>query len=125
MDWTDFASPSGGFNRTTPLLTATLSLSSPSLVSTIESWPKERKDLRRRLVKSQKESVPFNYDTTPHFGEDCAGVEYRGVVDAEGRVWFEEGFVDFWCDFGLGGGWVDRDELTFRQANWALVSLYP
>jgi len=54
---------------------------------------------------------------------DCVGVEDGGMVDSKGRVWFEEGFVDFWCDFGLGQGWVERDELTFRMANWALVGV--
>lgn len=42
--------------------------------------------------------------------------------DEKGRVWIEEAFVDCWADLMMGAGWVERDELTFRESNWAIVS---
>jgi hypothetical protein len=42
--------------------------------------------------------------------------------DERGRVWVEEAFVDCWADLMMGAGWTDRDELTFKEANWVLVS---
>lgn len=124
MDWTDFASPSGGFTRTDPALTTTLTFSAP-LKTSIEQWPKERSDLHRRLHKSHKDSVPFNHDTSPRFG-DKSGWDGEGEVrDSKGRVYIEEAFVDFWADIALGGGWVHRSELTFRESSWIIVSSLP
>jgi len=122
MDWSEFASDTGGFNRTDPLLTATLSFA-PPISTQISDWPKEREDLRRRLHKSQKDTVPFHYDTTPRFGVEAAsGGQVATRSDGNGRVYLEEGFVDWWTDLGMGGGRIEREELTFREANWALVS---
>jgi hypothetical protein len=127
MDWTDFASSSGGFTRTDPALTTTLTFSAP-LAQSIESWPKERTDLSKRLHKSNKDSVPFHHDTTPKFGEASGWSESAGGEekrDGKGRVYLEEAFLDFWADLGLGGGRVDRAELTFRESSWAIVSCRP
>lgn len=33
----------------------------------------------------------------------------------------EEGFLDVFCDL-VYGGWMDRNENSFRECNWALVS---
>ena len=125
--WDDFASPTGGFNRTDPLLDVSLHFSRP-LESTIETWPQERQDLSRRLHKVQKEAVPFNYDTTPRIGSSIANLSELGspsqsLGDEHGRVFVEEAFLDFWADIVVGCGWVDRRELTFRKANWVIVSL--
>lgn len=117
MDWTDFASPTGGFTRTEPFLSASLSFSTP-LQAQITEWPKERDELRRRLHKTQKEATPFTHDTTPRVGP-AAGFEGG---DAQGRLFLEEAFVDCWTDLLMGAGWVERDELTFKEASWALVS---
>ena len=120
MDWTDFASPSGGFIRTDPVLNASLSFAAP-LKSTINDWPQERGELQRRLLKSQKDATPFSYDTTPHVGPDT----FRDTgtsCDTQGRVYIEVAFVDCWADLMLGCNWLDREELTFREANWAIVS---
>jgi len=119
MEWTDFAAPTGGFTRTDPMLDVSLSFATP-LSSSINEWPKEREDLHRRLHKSQKEATPFNYDTTPRVGADV--VDPHARADQHGRVYIEESFVDWWADWGVGGGWIDKDELTFREASWALVS---
>lgn len=116
MDWSDFAAPSGGFSRTEPFLTASLTFSAP-VQSQITEWPKERDELRRRLQKTQKESTPFNHNTTPRTG---ASASLDGA-DSKGRVYIEEAFVDCWADFMLGSGWTDRDELTFKEASWALI----
>jgi len=119
MEWTDFAAPTGGFTRTDPVLDVSLSFATP-LSSSINEWPKEREDLHRRLHKSQKAATPFNYDTTPRVGADI--VDPNARADQHGRVYIEESFVDWWADWGIGGGWIDKDELTFREASWALVS---
>ncbi|OCF77681.1 hypothetical protein I204_01679 [Kwoniella mangroviensis CBS 8886] len=119
MDWSEFASPSGGFNRTDPLLDVSLTFSAP-IEKEITDWPKERDELRRRLHKSQKDSVPFNYDTTPRVGINAFS-DANARVDDKGRVYVEEAFVDCWCDLIIGAGWMDREELTFREANWALM----
>lgn len=115
MDWSEFAT--GGFSRTENYLTASLTFSAP-VQSSITEWPKERDELRRRLHKTQKEATPFNHDTTPRVGPS-AGME---GADTKGRIFVEEAFVDCWADFMMGGGWTDREELTFKEASWALVS---
>ena len=120
MDWTDFASPSGGFVRTDRLLDASLSFAAP-LQSSINDWPRERDELQRRLHKSQKDATPFSYDTTPRVGPDA--IQDNGTkYDSQGRVYMEVAFVDCWADLILGCNWLDREELTFREANWAIVS---
>lgn len=132
MDWNEFAAPSGGFNRTDPLLDISLSFS-PPISSSIASWPRERDQLAKRLHKAQKDAVPFHYDTLPVFGKDVPflgdddGVNLGGTgggeqqVDGKGGVYLEEAWVDVWADLMLGAGWMDREELTFREANWAIV----
>ena len=35
----------------------------------------------------------------------------------------EEGFLDVFASLVYGGGWMDRAETTFRECNWALVSV--
>jgi hypothetical protein len=120
MNCTDFASPSGGFNRNEPHLAESLSFS--ALISdTISNWPEERDEIRRRLHKMQKEAIPFNYDTTPQVGIAAAQIP-ESKADREGRVYVELAFVDCWADLMLGAGWTDREERTFKQSNWALVS---
>jgi hypothetical protein len=118
MDWTEFASPSGGFNRTDPLLDVSLTFS-PPIGESISDWPKQQEDLRRRLHKTQKEGTPFNYDTAPRVGGQAAPEQGQ---DAAGRVYLEEAFVDAWADLMMGAGWVEREELTFKDANWVIVS---
>lgn len=120
MNWSDFASADGGFNRTDPLLHASLDFS-PPLQTSIKQWPQERQELHRRLHKSHKDAVKFEYDTTPRWGMQVPA-EHDLRVDIKGRVWIEEAFVDAWADLLLGCGLVDRDELTFKEANWVLVS---
>ncbi|WVF68828.1 hypothetical protein IAT40_003601 [Kwoniella sp. CBS 6097] len=121
MDWSEFASPSGGFNRTDPLLDVSLTFS-PPVQNQITDWPKERDELRKRLHKAQKNAVPFNYDTTPRFGANSAPDAVGGArADEKGRVYIEAAFVDCWADLMMGSSWVERDELTFREANWVLI----
>ena len=120
MDWTEYASASGGFNRTESLLDVSLSFA-PPIEASISEWPKERDELRRRLHRSEKDGVPFGYDTTPRVGmavERDTGTS----IDDRGRAYIEEAFVDCWADLIMGAGWMDRGELTFRQASWAIVS---
>ena len=119
MEWSDFAAPSGGFSRTDNVLDVSLTFA-PPISSSISEWPKEREDLNKRLHKTQKEATPFSYDTTPRIGNDIPDSLAR--PDQYGRVYIEEAFVDWWADWAVGGGWMDRDELTFKEANWALVS---
>lgn len=114
MDWGQFAD--GGFTRTEPFLTASLTFSAPVQTS-ITEWPKERDELRRRLEKTQKEATPFNHDTTPRTGPAAS---YEGA-DASGRVYIEEAFIDCWADFMMGTGWMDRAELTFKRSSWAII----
>ena len=121
MDWTDFAAPSGGFNRTNPVLDVSLSFAAPIELS-IADWPQEREELQRRLHKSQKEATPFAYDTTPRIGS-ALPQDPDASCDGQARVYIEEAFVDCWADLMIGCGWLDREELTFKEANWAMVRL--
>lgn len=118
MDWTDFASSSGGFNLTDPLLDISLTFS-PPLISEISEWPVHRQELSHRLQKSQKDAVPFHYDTSIQVGAQ-AFPEPR--ADEKGRIVVEQAFIDFWADLAMGAGWCDRAEITFREANWSFVS---
>ena len=120
MDWSEFASASGGFNRTDKLLQVSLAFSQP-ISSSITDWPKERDELRKKLQKTQKEATPFHYDTTPKVGIEVAQ-DPQARADSSGRVYVEEAFLDCWADLMMGSGWVNRDELTFKEANWAFVS---
>ena len=120
MDWTEFASSTGGFNRTDPLLDMSLTFSAP-LADSITGWPRERDEIAKRLHKAQKDAVPFNYDTTPRVGA-AVSQDPGSRADGKGRVYLEEAFVDCWTDWMMGGGWADREELTFKEANWVLVS---
>ncbi|ORY34991.1 hypothetical protein BCR39DRAFT_462229 [Naematelia encephala] len=121
MDWTEFASPSGGFNRTDPQLATSLGFADP-ISESITHWPETREDIRKRLHKSQKEAVPFNYDTSVKIGTGIQDTEGTLVgMDDKGRVYVEEAFVDFWADLVVGAKWGDREELTFKESNWALI----
>lgn len=121
MNWSEFASSSGGFSRTDPHLAVSLTFAEP-LSESITSWPQERDALQRKLHKSQKDAILFHYDTSIKLGMNVNS-EYGEVRDDKGRVWIEEAFMDCWADLMMGAGWVERDELTFKEANWALVSL--
>jgi len=65
--------------------------------------------MQKKLKKAHKEAIPFTWDTTPV------------IINARG-AYVEEMFLDAWTDFLYGGGWTDTEELTFREANWVLVS---
>lgn len=100
MTWDDFSG--GGFDRTSLALKDTLNFA-PPLQDQIESWPDEREEIRRKLKKSAKVMAKFEYDTTPSVSE----------------TYIEAGFIDACVD--LLDGWTDRDELTFREANWCIL----
>lgn len=38
-----------------------------------------------------------------------------------GEILLEEAFVDAWVDLLLSGGWMDREETTLRECNWAIA----
>jgi hypothetical protein len=103
MTWSDFST--SGFNRTGSPLSETLQFSQP-IASTINTWPSHAEDINRKLKKSQKQLPTFGWETTP-----VAGPEW--TVD--------EGIISCWADLSLSSGWTEREEGTFREANWALV----
>lgn len=107
MSWQDFASDQGGFLATNEALSQSLSFS-PPVQEQIQHWPEEREELRKKLKKAHKESLPFTWDTTPT------------LSGAKGPL-VEEMFLDVWVDLLHGGGWSDREELTFRPSNWVLM----
>jgi len=108
MSWNDFSS--AGFTRSETdrqfPLSATLQFSTP-LSDSIARWPNHADDIHRKLKKTQKTLPAFGWDTTP-----VAGMEWL----------VEEGFADCWADLLLSSGWMDMEEGTYRDANWALVS---
>ena len=66
--------------------------------------------MQKKLKKAFKEAIPFTWDMTPT------------VINARG-AFVEEMFLDVWVELLYGGGWTDTEELTFREANWVLVSI--
>lgn len=96
-----------GFSRNDDPLSATLQFAAP-LTTTISAWPTRQSELRHKLKKTQKALPAFGWDTTPVLGGEEA---------------VEQGFLDIFCDLLYGSGWIDRDEQTFRECNWALVSI--
>ncbi|KAG8919332.1 hypothetical protein FRC02_001745 [Tulasnella sp. 418] len=103
MTWSDFSA--SGFSRNEMPLSATLQFSTP-ISSTISTWPTHAEDIHRKLKKTQKVLPTFGWDTTP-----VAGQEWT----------IEEGFVSCWADLVLSSGWMEREEGTFRDSNWALI----
>lgn len=108
LSWQDFASAQGGFDRTNVALSESL-LFSPPVQKKIQHWPEEREEMQKKLKKAYKEATPFSWDTTPT------------IINARG-AFVEEMFLDIWVELLYGGGWTDNEELTFREANWVLVS---
>ncbi len=111
MAWDDFASPTGGFDRTGDALSKSL-LFAPPVQQQVETWPDEREELRKKLKKAHRETAKFDWNTTPQ-------VVVQGVNNEVMVI--EESFVDFWADVLLSAGWTDYDELTYRETNWVLV----
>jgi hypothetical protein len=105
ISWNDFSST--GFSRSDDPLSATLQFAAP-LTTTISAWPTRQSEIRHKLKKTQKALPAFGWDTTP-------------VLSGEEAI--EEGFVGVFCDLLYGSGWIDRWEQTFRECNWALVSV--
>jgi hypothetical protein len=133
MSWNDFTD--AGFSRSDDPLSESLSFS-PPVQSDIKAWPQrssssltthstcrgapladfnlaprrrsflDREVVRQRLAKLQKNLPSFEYDIRPRLG---------------GEVLVEEAFLDAWCDLLISGGWMDRDETTLRECNWAIV----
>lgn len=107
LTWNDFSA--AGFSRSDASLSQTLQFSQP-LQQTVQQWPQHEKEVHRKLKKNiQKALPPFGWDTAP-------------VMDGREDV-IEEGFLDVFCDILYGGSWIDRAETTFRECNWALVSV--
>ena len=104
ISWNDFST--SGFSRSDDPLSATLQFAAP-LTTTISAWPTRQSEIRHKLKKTQKALPAFGWDTTPVLGGEEA---------------IEEGFLDVFCDLLYGSGWMDRQEQTFRDCNWALVS---
>ncbi len=128
ISWNDFSelgfdrlpskpAPTGGdprYNRTaTPIpplsydpLSDALQFNVP--VDSPSAWTDHSVDLHRKLKKQQKNLPQFGWETTP----------------VAGREWIiEEGMATTWCELCLSSRWVDWNEGTFRESNWALVSL--
>lgn len=132
MSWNDFASADGGFTRTDTGLSTTLNHFSPPIATSIAQWPAQRTEMHKRLEGGQKDMVPFQWDTRPHFGRDIEAMssaeEHAGagqqVMSKDGTVQVEAAFIEFWADLGMGAGWVDTGERTFRETNWVFVSLH-
>ncbi|KAJ8090347.1 hypothetical protein PM082_018943 [Marasmius tenuissimus] len=122
LGWDDFSS--AGFSRGDDPLKTTLQFSAP-LTATIESWPKEKEEISRKLKKREKALPPFGWDTSP-------------VIGSEEVI--EEAFMDVFCDLIWGSGWGEglaglsglRDEgvttkdglkvqVEDRECNWAMV----
>jgi hypothetical protein len=126
INWTDFTH--AGFDR--PILKPPLTAPSPVTgqkelpflpldplaevlqfsvpVERPDTWSEHNSELTRKLRKQQKSLPSFGWET--------------GAV--AGRDWFvEEGMIATWAEFCLSSGWMDRLEGTFRESNWALVSV--
>ncbi|KAI0034802.1 hypothetical protein K488DRAFT_77022 [Vararia minispora EC-137] len=105
LTWTDFSTT--GFSRTDAPLNATLEFSVP-VSSSIQAWPEQQDEIRRKLKKTQRGLPPFGWDTEPVMGPEEV---------------IEEAFIDVFCDLVYGGGWMDfeREEDVDRECNWALV----
>jgi hypothetical protein len=115
MTWDDFTSPSGGFDRAPDALADSLAITQPLVQEHLQHWPEERDELRKQLRKGYKELPSFE------------AYEHRfRVIEKEGEsgsgVWVEEPFLDVWADLLVSGGWMETDELTYRPANWVIVS---
>lgn len=66
----------------------------------------DREVVTQRIKKLQKGLPSFDYNTQPRFGP---------------QIVLEEAFVDAWADLLISAGWMDREEMTLRECNWAIV----
>ena len=106
LSWNDFSE--AGFSRGDQSLSDTLQFGH-GLAQTVQQLPTQEKDIHKKLKKSVQKLPAFGWDTAP-------------VMDGREEI-IEEGFLDVFCDLLYGGGWMDRTETTFRECNWALVSV--
>ncbi|CAD6899837.1 unnamed protein product [Tilletia controversa] len=123
--WSDFAT--AGFTVNDYGLDNVLNFDD-GLKEEMERWPGERAELNERLRQTQKRLPHFPYDTTPRVvasptqaaldGESAPG---QGQQHMHPISRMDETFPEVWADYLVGCGWSNRDELTHRNANFAVV----
>lgn len=100
MDWSSFQG--AGFAGRETFVPTDLQFSK-TLEQTVVSWPEEKKELARKLRKTDKSLPSFPYDVTPH---------------EEQPVLVDDNFFEAWADVLVASGWA-RDEI--KESNWVLV----
>lgn len=73
------------------------------LSKTVTTWPSEKKELTKKLVKTNKALPPFPYDITPKEANP---------------LFVDDNFFEAWADVLISSGW-SREEL--KEVSWALV----
>uniref|UniRef100_V5GID4 Meiotically up-regulated protein Msb1/Mug8 domain-containing protein n=2 Tax=Kalmanozyma brasiliensis (strain GHG001) TaxID=1365824 RepID=V5GID4_KALBG len=120
MQWNEF-SKAGFQNGESGTLADVLSFDDV-LRQDVRNWPSERDQLNAKL-RSQQDKLPaFNYDNTPRLvaSPTLAGTP-QGKLASNPISRMDETFADVWADYLVGSGWSNRDELTHRNANFAVV----
>ncbi|EPQ29951.1 uncharacterized protein PFL1_02623 [Pseudozyma flocculosa PF-1] len=119
VQWTEFQSL--GFDSADDGLDTVLSFDD-GLKQEVENWPDERERILSRLRERQKALPPFHYDTTPRLiASPSRAGDAAGTCDGHPISRMDEAFGDVWADYLVGAGWSNRDELTHRTSNFAVL----
>ncbi|KAN0059985.1 hypothetical protein ACQY0O_007958 [Thecaphora frezii] len=117
--WNDFQSI--GFDTGDDGLDTVLSFDE-GLKQEVEKWPGERDRILAKLRERQKALPPFHYDTTPRLlASPTRSGEPAGAMECHPISRMDEAFAEVWADYLIGAGWSNRDELTHRAANFAVL----
>lgn len=88
----------------------------------VKRWPEDRAELLDKIRKTNKAMPAFNYDTTPLIvSSPSMSGDPQGQWQEKPISRMDDIFPEVYADILLGNGWSNRDELTHRNANFAVV----
>lgn len=88
----------------------------------LKRWPEDRAELLEKIRKTNKAMPAFDYDTTPLVvSSPSMSGDAQGQWEEKPFSRMDDIFPEVYADILLGNGWSNRDELTHRNANFAIV----
>ncbi|PWN35766.1 uncharacterized protein FA14DRAFT_46690 [Meira miltonrushii] len=119
LQWSQFEE--SGFNPADDGLNDVLAFDD-LLEQDVKRWPEDRAELLDKIRKTNKAMPAFNYDTTPMVvSSPSMSGDPQGQWQEKPISRMDDIFPEVYADILLGNGWHNRDELTHRNANFAVV----